>query len=656
MTDTANSATPPSPCPACLDLNLEQFRSALSRQPSYSTKCVPVQELTSSADGGCQGCKILLLTAKPIIEEWHGRENVRIGMIVDTNRFDVQIWADYNYTHYFELNKFPGQDDDAATRWPLSLPVRTPISGYTGSDAAISKARSWLRTCLVEHGTSCSTNRPATLPTRVLRIDGPEQVALHLSNGEDESYICLSHFQSEVPWKDLPKTFRDAIHVTLQLGLRFLWIDSLCIIQDSAEDWQREGSMMANIYESALVTLAATKAPNANSGLFAHSEARLLSRVIQLDSQKMRTDDAVQAVHAREYIPHGMQNDRRTTPLLTRGWAFQERLLSRRTIHFADTEVGFECDTYQPCECSSEVSMISKIPGLLRFRSTQLSDPHIHTDIWYQMVNVYTQKLLTYSTDIFPALQGLAHRFSSGMGHYYAGHWETGLDFSLTWHRGQNLGLKSGSEPRPRPQTPANWRAPSWSWASIDGEVAFQQVFGRYPKAFVTILNVMTTPVGDDPMGQITSGALVLAGKCLLATLETYGEEGKRDHYCIQTMKLPTPGNDDFCLREPMGAQASATGTRQKQNNRVLFDYDIGIRGPYHIPRGSEVLLMKVDERLEEDHVNGNCNWLILRELNSEKHICERIGIIKLWRENKQTYTIDTLYNKEGVELEITII
>jgi hypothetical protein len=210
-------------------------------------------------------------------------------------------------------------------------------------------ARLWIATCLSDHKAMCSIDQPTTLPTRVLRIDGPEKVALHISGGEYASYVCLSHcwgdktisllrtttatleqFQSGIPWEVLPKTFREAIHVTQQLGLQYLWIDSLCIIQDSEEDWRHEGSMMADIYELAHVTLAATKPPNADSGLFSDSRASHLSRQMKLDSIDMRMENAVDTVHFREKLPHNLSGGP-LHPLLSRGWVSLSHVKKRTT-------------------------------------------------------------------------------------------------------------------------------------------------------------------------------------------------------------------------------------------------------------------------------------------------------------------------------------
>ena len=208
-----------------------------------------------------------------------------------------------------------------------------------GSREAIKRARTWLEVCLSEHKGTCATPHSTKLPTRVLRIGGPQQVALHISNSEKASYICLSHcwgekshtllrtttttlqrFQSDISWGELPNTFRDAIHVTYQLGYNFLWIDSLCIVQDSTEDWRREGSMMADIYESAIVTIAATKAPNAHSGLFAHTDSEYISHVMELNPQEFGPGKVEHAVHARKCLPHEMLHPSDDLPLLSRAW------------------------------------------------------------------------------------------------------------------------------------------------------------------------------------------------------------------------------------------------------------------------------------------------------------------------------------------------
>lgn len=195
------------------------------------------------------------------------------------------------------------------------------------------KARSWLSTCITEH--TCASVTPSFLPTRVLCIDGPDTVRLLVTTNEIALYACLSHcwgpqprlvlrttkatlesFRTRIPWDCLPNTFRDAIDFTYHLGLRYLWIDSLCIVQDSIEDWRREGSSMASIYNSAYVTLAASKAANPEDGCYSTPWQVHLSRTMTFATTNNDTPDEGHEVHIRTPLPHSDHD----FPLFKRGW------------------------------------------------------------------------------------------------------------------------------------------------------------------------------------------------------------------------------------------------------------------------------------------------------------------------------------------------
>jgi hypothetical protein len=269
---------------------------------------------------------------------------------------------------------------------------------------------------------------------------------------------------------------------------------------------------------------------------------------------------------------------------------------------------------------------------------------------WQRIVTEYTGKSLTYSKDIFPALQGLAKKGPDFMGKYLAGLWETTLLFSLTWFR-RHFGPK-----RSRPQP---WRAPTWSWASIDGNVYFDRQEYRFPQTFVTIQSVTTTPVGDDPTGELFAGVLMLKGKCLVGKYEghsyyledrhsirVYGRhrsvpESFADHY-VGYLSSSYQGNDDCLIK-----------------SRIYIDYDIQCPGPYHVSVGSEVLLMKINETVQPLISDGESrieSWLILRVIKAERQICERIGVVRLqyWMEEKPE--MDELYKECSKEMTVTIV
>lgn len=192
------------------------------------------------------------------------------------------------------------------------------------------QAQGWLSSCLGYHP-SCRRTSSAVLPSRVLRIVDMNHVYLHeIADDEAGIYACLSHrwgnqtvlkttsatlqdYKKNIPWAELPKTFQDAMSFTFRLGIGHLWIDSLCILQDSAEDWRHEGSMMSKIYEGSYVTLAATVAADASEGLFRTSSPDSMYQSFDYT----RTDGQIYDVKCRSALTHWSIS---TNPLIQRPW------------------------------------------------------------------------------------------------------------------------------------------------------------------------------------------------------------------------------------------------------------------------------------------------------------------------------------------------
>ena len=139
---------------------------------------------------------------------------------------------------------------------------------------------------------------------------------------------------------ELPRTFQDAIRVTRELGIEYLWIDSLCIIQWNEEDWKREAGRMEDVFASAYCTIAATSAVDSNAGFLARNRSTEYVRV---------EDDAGNqfcvCAHMDDY-----ENDVEQAELNKRAWVLQERVLSRRTLHFSANQTYWECGEGVYCE------------------------------------------------------------------------------------------------------------------------------------------------------------------------------------------------------------------------------------------------------------------------------------------------------------------
>jgi hypothetical protein len=175
---------------------------------------------------------------------------------------------------------------DPAARYILNRP---PVSEIA-SESSLAAARVWLETCHREH-TKCSKDK-GVLPTRVLDVgtmSGNEKLRLRASAGEKGRYVALSYcwgskkfvtlnqatlaaFEAEIDITTLPKTIHDAIQVTRSLGIPYLWVDSLCIVQDSPEDMEKELSKMSEIYMKASVTLSAASANDSSQTLIGRSK------------------------------------------------------------------------------------------------------------------------------------------------------------------------------------------------------------------------------------------------------------------------------------------------------------------------------------------------------------------------------------------------
>jgi hypothetical protein len=375
------------------------------------------------------------------------------------------------------------------------------------------------------------------LPTRVIDV-GPsssseDPVLLETTFDQKSTYLALSHrwggaqitrtttltlptFRKRIALEDLCKTFRDAIQITRKLGLRYLWIDSLCIIQDSKEDWERESARMGEIYRNAMFTLSAASALSGDTGLLhERKELHEVEMPYLSESGKQQGSYFVSDRDVDDFTAAVVDG-----PLNQRGWTLQERHLSRRVIHFGMTQRYWECQSAVWEERSSvDKNAVDRFGGYLteglitslslatwdssknlRDRRQVVGRQGYRT--WYWLVRNYSKRDLTYDQDKLPALSGLAKYFAAFCNNdeYLAGLWKGDINIGLLWHSTEGSALRR----------PSSYRSPSWSWAACDGSIDFADDFsGHYA---VEDLNVNVTP-WLDPFGKVASGALSLTGR-----------------------------------------------------------------------------------------------------------------------------------------------
>jgi hypothetical protein len=158
----------------------------------------------------------------------------------------------------------------------------------------------------------------------------------------DDNRGNIRAHKSEISTSKLPLTFQHAVEIARHLSIRYLWIDSLCIIQKDSDDWERESGRMADIYRNSYITIAATSSSGPHEGFLSANE---------------RTPFQTVNFHMIHHFDNSAayQNSlrgRSIAPLITRAWTYQERMLAPRVLHFAFNEVVHECFQEKRCECN----------------------------------------------------------------------------------------------------------------------------------------------------------------------------------------------------------------------------------------------------------------------------------------------------------------
>jgi hypothetical protein len=409
-----------------------------------------------------------------------------------------------------------------------------PLSEDSSSEGCFEIASKWLQSCLETH--SECPQLLSSLPSRVIDVGSDRRDPfLYISKGECSPWLALSHcwglkqnfvttsstinlFSQRIPLGDLPETFKDAILITRRLGYQYIWIDSLCIVQDSREDWKAESQKMANVYQNATATISADAADGDYQGIFKGVKSRrdtfkLLALPCNSSNRGLRGNIFVSIRQGR--------HDVKIMPLQTRAWVLQEKALSVRNLHHQHTGVFWHCQTHTSTEIRPtltqrhlEVRQLHKIPHKsIPARMDYPIDYQLFGDPatlawWYFQVSDYTMRQLTFRKDRFPAIAGLAREFAERTGyHYMAGIWAEDFQRGLLW-KGEVAESYSGL-------------CPSWSWAGATynhryGKVYDGARFMRHGANFAAELISCSDPKPADVfLGGGAATILVLRGWCM---------------------------------------------------------------------------------------------------------------------------------------------
>lgn len=379
------------------------------------------------------------------------------------------------------------------------LPDPTIRTSSAKSAQSIGVARSWYQECRSNHPTCRNWRREKrALPTRLIQIFGPDNGSAHPSARlcdtkglpTNTPYVSLSHcwgkgvlftlvqknlesLRQEIPISQLPKTFQDAIYVAFELGISYLWIDSLCIIQDSKEDWTYEAKRMGDVYLHGDFNISATAYENGSLGLFGERQALSLkhypvyANFVLLDGQ-FRPGELFKTIFKDFYIAYDrgeFQDKIEDSVLSSRAWVAQERALSPAIIHYTREQIWWECNEGVFSEAFTDSPEVNgeliwenaEGTGRDRIRSlSEQSDPEEVHQFWRMFITKHSGDLLTYPKDRFPAIAGMARILGDYIDDdFIAGFWSRDLIRSLVMNRDE-----------PQIAFQPDLIAPTWSWAS----------------------------------------------------------------------------------------------------------------------------------------------------------------------------------------------
>ncbi len=339
--------------------------------------------------------------------------------------------------------------------------------------------------------------------------------------------------------EEMPKTFRNAVQVCREVGIKYLWIDSLCIIQEqeSLEDWTEEAPRMGEVYGNSVLTIAAATAADSTKGCF---EDRLGLSIwpcpVVLFGQQWYV-----CRHPTTDEESGKLGDVDTgpkEPLNSRAWVLQEQVLSRRSLIFGRKRLVWRCASmttnekyplgmpHAPSISTDNNRLLHCIVnGMVDLNSeVSIIDPYT---CWYRMIMEFTSRKLTYDNDKLAAVAGIAKKFAAiTKDNYHAGIWRGGLIVGLLWHT-----ITKASNQINKPD-----RAPSWSWASVNGGVSYSSLLsGGYDaiplclSPLIKIIYISDLPICvEHPFGMTSKASLRLSGALLPVTEDKHEDSGLR--------------------------------------------------------------------------------------------------------------------------------
>jgi hypothetical protein len=417
--------------------------------------------------------------------------------------------------------------------------------------------KTWLADCVEGHPECAQKEHPAFVPPRLICLeqDTARLITAEPRAGLIRQYATLSHcwgphptfltlsaehhdaFEKALPYEQLAKTFQHVITICKSIGITYLWIDSLCILQNgpgSTEDWQRYVAIEPKIYRNGYVNIAAKWAKSSEEGLFRLRNPLLLqSHVVFLKDKDNREESYMLYIEELEELNSNLNSAR----LQTRGWVFQERLLSPRIVHFAKEQIWWECSqAATTCEkrprgnfgeqrshqgmtgvpgpiqfdrsvlgadiarlCNDGLVKPGCLPWLSRLLMLEKEPQEFNQKMaqstldYFGLIEKYTERQLTYQdSDKLPAFGAITGYYAKVFNsRYLVGCFEQHFPACLVWRVKHDHPASNFHS--------VDYQRPSWSWINSDSPVKFDcgpSYLNRYGGGYATLADITAIRLG----------------------------------------------------------------------------------------------------------------------------------------------------------------
>ncbi|CVK95028.1 related to tol protein [Fusarium mangiferae] len=578
-------------------------------------------------------------------------------------------------------------------------------STSTSSETSFEYLSKWIKNCSENHKSCNKLHARAGenknwLPARLVKIitdtnDVPEIIKVVETNAEDGvhqsiEYATLSYCWGREPFtkllksniekmtttgmsiKDLPATFRDAITVANRLGMEYIWIDALCIIQLDAEDWGLHSVTMAKVYSYSAITLAAAASSDAHGGLFRERNPAGINGVkldLKWPSHDLEGEFQLVPIDPWEKAVGN-------SPLLKRAWVFQERLLSRGAVYFAHDMLYWECGELYASELYptggpwdlqyryKRFDISDRLPSGVqsvedcRFKHvyTELltrelnaektvTDEEMFLYVWASVVAQYSVGKLSKENDKLIAIDGVAEQLTTIVPRetYVNGLWrQDSLPLSLLWC------TQTEDEP------PSIRVAPSWSWASVYTPVDFNFLFRAQtePKVITKVIDIIIPDDETESIEMPRPTALVLQGPLTEVRFRSASRNGLGPLHSNWWMSHKT-----MRYRIKFLNPIDLTPMLVFIGKGLKADYPCSISLDREVPKNSRIFALKIAEadirHPWQERLPSECGLLLIAD--RERGTFRRIGMFEIaaekmkrdWADQKTPFTSISKLRKE---------